>query len=155
MSATELPRVQVVAVSASPLAAIRVRAARDNLGATITRTLDPVWAFLRAPGATLRTKHNVVVYPGVLPADIEVGVQVDRAFDETSESGVRCVHTPGGIAAHLVHVGPYDQMAPAHEVIHHWSEREGRALAGPSWEIYGDWSDDQTRLETEIYYLLD
>jgi hypothetical protein len=30
----------------------------------------------------------------------------------------------------------------------------GRALAGPRWEVYGDWRDDPAELETEVYYLL-
>jgi hypothetical protein len=28
------------------------------------------------------------------------------------------------------------------------------ALAGSRWEIYGDWTDDESALETEIVYLL-
>jgi hypothetical protein len=27
-------------------------------------------------------------------------------------------------------------------------------MAGPRWEIYGDWYEDQSQLETEVYYLL-
>ena len=29
-----------------------------------------------------------------------------------------------------------------------------RSLAGTSWEIYGDWNDDPTKLETLVVYLL-
>jgi hypothetical protein len=29
-----------------------------------------------------------------------------------------------------------------------------RHFAGKSWEIYGDWSDDPSKLETTIMYLL-
>jgi hypothetical protein len=29
-----------------------------------------------------------------------------------------------------------------------------RALAPPSWEIYGDWTDDPSKLETTVVYLL-
>ncbi len=27
-------------------------------------------------------------------------------------------------------------------------------LAGPRWEIYGDWHEDVSELETEVFYLL-
>jgi len=27
-------------------------------------------------------------------------------------------------------------------------------MAGPRWEIYGDWHEDATQLETEVYHLL-
>jgi len=30
----------------------------------------------------------------------------------------------------------------------------GRQLAGPRFEVYGDWRDDPAQLETEVYYLL-
>ncbi len=32
--------------------------------------------------------------------------------------------------------------------------RRGLELAGPRWEIYGDWREDPADLETEVYYLL-
>jgi hypothetical protein len=32
--------------------------------------------------------------------------------------------------------------------------RHGKSFAGKSWEIYGDWTDDVTKLETRIEYLL-
>jgi hypothetical protein len=35
-----------------------------------------------------------------------------------------------------------------------WCAAEGRGLAGPRWEIYGDWHDDPAELRTEVYYLL-
>jgi hypothetical protein len=27
-------------------------------------------------------------------------------------------------------------------------------LAGVDWEVYGDWNDDEAKLETHVYYLL-
>jgi hypothetical protein len=35
-----------------------------------------------------------------------------------------------------------------------WCAEQGRPLAGPRWEIYGDWREDPAELETEVYYLL-
>lgn len=29
-----------------------------------------------------------------------------------------------------------------------------KELAGINWEIYGDWNEDESKLETEIFYLL-
>jgi hypothetical protein len=31
--------------------------------------------------------------------------------------------------------------------------RHGKSFAGKSWEIYGDWTDDVTKLETHFEYL--
>jgi hypothetical protein len=35
----------------------------------------------------------------------------------------------------------------AHDAIHQWARSHGRTLAGVSWEIYGDWSDDRRSLK--------
>jgi effector-binding domain-containing protein len=53
-----------------------------------------------------------------------------------------------------VHRGPYEGLGSAHQVIWDWCAANGREMAGPRWEIYGDWYEDQSQLETEVYYLL-
>jgi hypothetical protein len=40
------------------------------------------------------------------------------------------------------------------DAIHDWAHANSRTLGGQSWEIYGDWSDDPSRLETRVCYLL-
>lgn len=35
-----------------------------------------------------------------------------------------------------------------------WRAATGRAFGTYSWEIYGDWTDDETKLETQVIYLL-
>jgi hypothetical protein len=45
-------------------------------------------------------------------------------------------------------------MAESHEAIHKWSAANGETFAGKSWEIYGDWIEDATKLETRIEYQL-
>ena len=53
-----------------------------------------------------------------------------------------------------VHVGAYDRIKETHDAIHGWREASNRAFAEKSWEIYSDWSDDPSKLETTIIYLL-
>ena len=140
------------------LAAVRDgRATRAQLAATIRRLLDDVWVHIRASGE-LVPAHNVVVYRGDLdagPAPIEVGVQVGRRFDGSADSGVVCAELPSGAAAHVVHRGPYDSMAPAYAAVGAWARAGGHRFAGVSWEVYGDWSEDPGQLRTDIYVLLD
>ena len=91
---------------------------------------------------------NIIFYPGTGAAgefEIRCGVQVDSGGNDA---------TPAGTVATTVHMGPYDQMKPAHEAIHQWARENGRKLAGPSWEVYGHWSDDPAQLRTDIFYLL-
>jgi effector-binding domain-containing protein len=138
-------------------AAVRVGSTtRAELSATIRRLLDDVWSYIRE-ARDLSPGHNVVVYRGDLdagPAPVEVGVQVGRRFEGTSASGVRCVELPSGRAAHVTHRGPYDAMAPAYQALDRGIRDGGHVVAGPSWEVYGDWSADPSQLETDIYVLL-
>ena len=138
------------------LAAVRRRVTIGAVGAAWKPALDQVWAFLRAhPG--LRTDgHNVFVYHHPAnrdaPMDVAFGVEVIRAFD--AEGEVAPAEAPAGEVATAVHVGPYDQLRRTHDAIHAWRAETDRAFAGTSWEIYGDWSDDPSKLETTVCYLL-
>src|SRR5262249_61706867 len=89
---------------------------------------------------------------GALPMDVDFGVEVSRAFESAGE--VYATETPAGMVAVAAHVGAYDRMKETHDAIHAWREANNRAFAGKSWEIYGDWSDDPSKLETTIMYLL-
>ena len=62
--------------------------------------------------------------------------------------------TPAGPVATITHIGPYAGLGQAHDAIHAWCKAQGRALAGPSWEIYGHVSDPLLPPLTDIFYLL-
>ena len=138
------------------LAVFPTRATRQTLGRVITS--GPVWTFLRALG--IRTAgHNVVVYrsrAGEAAALgeflLEVGADVFEPFAEAE--GVVNATTPAGLSASTRHTGPYSEMGGAHEAILAWCRANGRRLAGPSWEVYGHWTDDPAALETDIFYLV-
>jgi effector-binding domain-containing protein len=148
--------VAVQTVPARTIAAVRRSVAVGAVGAAWKPALDQVWAFLREnPG--LRTDgHNVFLYHHPErrgePMEVDFGVEVTRAFP--TAGNVVATATPAGEVATTVHVGGYDRLNQAHEAIQAWCTREGRTLAGTSWEIYGDWSEDPSKMETTIYYLL-
>jgi DNA gyrase inhibitor GyrI len=154
MSAT--PDVTIQTVAPRKLAAVRRNVRIGAVGAAWKPALDQVWAFLRAhPG--LRTDgHNIFLYRHPAsrdaPMEVDFGVEVVRTFERAGE--VEPAETPAGQIAMAVHVGGYDQLHRAHDAIHAWRARSGRAFAGLSWEIYGDWSDDPAKLETTVCYLL-
>jgi effector-binding domain-containing protein len=62
--------------------------------------------------------------------------------------------TPAGTVASTIHMGAYDQLKGAHDAIHRWVRENGKRIAGQSWEVYNHWSDDQSRLRTDVFYLL-
>jgi effector-binding domain-containing protein len=99
--------------------------------------------------------HNVIVYEGPLAegSAVQMGVQVDGAFVGRGE--IAWVMTPsGGRVVRTVHGGPYPELTRAHAAVRERCDRQGLRRTGCSWEIYGDWTDDPSQLETEVLYLL-
>ena len=138
------------------LAAVR-RQVRIGQVATAWRpALDLVWAFLRQnPG--LRTDgHNIFLYhhpgKGESTMAVDFGVQVTRTFPQSGE--VFATETPSGRVASALHVGPYERMRETHEAIQSWARANHITIGDRSWEIYGDWTDDPDKLQTQIEYLL-
>jgi effector-binding domain-containing protein len=138
------------------LAAVRRTAAPRDIPNVFKPALDLVWAFLGKHQGLRTDGHNVFLYHHVTRPEegmpIDFGVEVTRTFEP--EGDVRCVETPAGEAAVVRHLGPYGGLAKAHAALHAWSAANGRTIGAYSLEVYGDWSDDPTKLETTIQYLL-
>jgi hypothetical protein len=135
--------VQAVQVPEQPIAIVRGRATPANLPVKIRELFDRFYADFKGKGGL-----NIVLYPGCGVAgelEIACGVLLEQGGNAS---------TPGGTVATTVYMGPYHQMKPAHAAIHEWARENGRQLAGPSWEVYGHWSDDPAKLRTDIFYLL-
>ena len=142
-------------VGAQPLAAVRRRALSRDVGRIWKPALDLVWDFLRLNEGLRAGGHNCFLYHHAdrdAAMDIDFGVQVIRPFE--GEGEVICTETPAGEIAMTTHVGSYDKLSSAYDAIHSWRAATGCSFAGCSWEIYGDWTDDITKLETQVVYLL-
>ena len=148
--------VSVRTVASRKIAAVRRHVAIDGIGTAWRPALDQVWGFLRTQPGLRTDGHNVFLYhhPAQrdLPMDVDFGVEVTRTFESAGE--VYATETPAAVVAVAVHRGAYDRMKETHDAIHAWREANNRTFAGKSWEIYGDWSDDPSKLETTIMYLL-
>jgi effector-binding domain-containing protein len=138
------------------LAAVRRRVPIGAVGSAWRPALDQVWEFLRSRPELRAAGHNVFLYHHPThrdePMEVDFGVEVTAAFEPSGE--VCATRTPGGEVATAVHVGAYDRLRETHEAIHAWAAAHRRGFAGQSWEIYGDWSDDPSRLRTTVVYLL-
>ena len=82
----------------------------------------------------------------------DFGVQVIRPFE--GEGEIVCTETHAGEVVMTTHIGSYGKLAAAHDAIQAWRTATGRAFGACSWEIYGDWTDDEAKLETQVVYLL-
>jgi effector-binding domain-containing protein len=140
-----------------PLAAVTAMATLPEMPQVIPKKLGEVWAFV-GEHKIISTCHNVVVYVNSQAGgnetlfDMLCGVEVHEVLPRSEN--VQARETPGGPVAATTHWGPYDQLAEAHNEMRRWLAENNLTLAGPSWEVYGDWSDDPAKLRTDIFYLL-
>jgi effector-binding domain-containing protein len=143
-------------VDAQLLAAVRRRVPVGQVATSWKPALDLVWEFLRRNEGLRTTGHNCFLYhhpaSGEVAMNVDFGVQVVRSFPDSQE--VICTEVPGGEVAMTTHIGSYGKLAAAHQAINSWRAATGRTFGGYSWEIYGDWTDDETKLETQVAYLL-
>ena len=136
------------------LMAIHDQARGGELPHKIRANLEKVWTYLRANAA--KPAHSVVVYrhfdraTGVMT--IDVGVQVESALPGNGE--VVPTTTPGGLVATTVHVGPYDKLGEASSALHEFCSTHDHPIAGPTWEEYGDWDSDSSKLRTDVSVLV-
>jgi effector-binding domain-containing protein len=114
---------------------------------------DVIYSWLRAAPVT-QTGNNYALYdigsgPNLL---VRVGFPVSAAFADTED--IRCFTLAPGNAAHAVHTGPYSGLHHTYAVLQAWCKQEKLQLASQSWELYGDWQKDESKLETGIYLRL-
>jgi effector-binding domain-containing protein len=148
-----LTEIQVTDVSSIPLAVLRRQARASELAVVVPEGCGVVWSFVRAH--QLRAGRHVAVYwDGAIR--LHVGVELDEPFPDGGDI-VRSA-TPAGLAASVVHFGPYGELGTAHQAIRDWCSAHGHQLAGPNWEIYGHWQDDwnadPSRIRTDVFYQL-
>jgi hypothetical protein len=140
-------------VAARAAAGVRALVPRGRVGQEFGRHLDQVYAAGRA-GAVVLDGQNIFIYRGAsgdqLIIDFCVGVKAP--FGPTG--AVQPIETPSGMAAMTTHVGDYGGLGSAHAAVVEWCRAHQRALAGPSWEVYGHWCDDPAQVRTDVYYLL-
>ena len=111
---------------------------------------DIVYAWLRdAP--VRQAGHNYALYDQCTPQSlrVQVGFPVSGRFADTDL--VKCVQLAPGRAAHAVHVGPYANLHRTYAALNTWCSQRALALTGQSWEVYGDWTEDPSRLETGLF----
>ena len=147
--------VQLETVTPVTVAAVRARVRIPEIASAWKPALDQVWAFLRAR-PEIRPGHNLFLYHHPAnredPIDVDFGVEVSQRFEP--EGAVRCIDTPAGETATTLLIGPYSKMPAAHQALHDWCRQNNKQIGAASWERYGDWEQDETKLKTWIYYVL-
>jgi effector-binding domain-containing protein len=141
--------VQVVEVSAHTIAVSRGPLVEGRIPEVMLGLIGQVWDFFKRTGIK-SDGINVAVY---YRDRIEAGAGVLTPFQ--GDARVCCSSTPAGLAATAAHIGAYGRMGGAHDAIVKYCRENGRKMTGVNWEIYGHWTDDEAKLRTDVYYLLE
>lgn len=137
------------------IAAVHARLPAASVPRDFRRYLDQVYAAAKT-GAVHLDGQNVFVYrdaPGE-PGAVDVAFGVGTTAPFSIVGAVQPTSLPAGLVATTTHWGNYAQLGNAHRAIVEWCTANGHRLAGPRWEVYGHWTDDESRLRTDVYYLL-
>ena len=140
-------------VAARPVAGVRALVPRGRVGQEFGRHLDQVYAAARA-GAMVLDGQNIFIYRGATDEQLTVDFCVCVKERFAAVGAVLPLETPHGVAAMTTHHGDYGGLGRANAAILAWCRANDRALAGPSWEVYGHWNADPSQLRTDVYYLL-
>ena len=137
------------------IAAVHARLAVRDVSRTFGRYLDQVYAAGKT-GAVQLDGQNVFVYRGVFghpEADVAFGVGIKAPF--SAVGAVEPTSLPTGEAATATHWGSYAGLGAAHDAVISWARSQGRRLTGTRWEVYGHWTEDESRLRTDVYWQLE
>jgi effector-binding domain-containing protein len=138
------------------MAAVRARLPLRTVPGSFRRYLDQVYAAARA-GAVHLDGQNIFVYRNALDrpedADVAFGVGVTAPF--AAVGAVEPTSLPIGEVATTTHWGNYAKLGAAHHAVIEWCRVHERRRTGTRWEVYGHWTDDESQLRTDVFYLLE
>jgi len=142
--------VRVSHVQSIQLLTVRRRDSQSQLATVVPAACGAVWKALR--DRNLRGGRNVAIYwDGDITLD--VGVEFEGPF--VAEE-MRATQTPAGLAASVVHFGPYRQLGAAHEAVRQWCQTHNYETVGANWEIYGhwqqEWDRDPSQIRTDVFH---
>jgi effector-binding domain-containing protein len=140
--------------SSRPLAVVRRRASLQELPKVVPASCGVVWNVIRDQKIKGAGRHVALYLDDQI--NLEVGVELDAPFAGHGEVIGSAI--PSGTVATTTHFGSYGRLFHAHQAIRDWCGKQGYALAGPNWEIYGHWVDawnsDPSKIRTDVFYLL-
>lgn len=121
---------------------------KDYAG-TAFRLMDKMWQIVKANG--IKTKGlNIWVYePG---EKVFAGVELDDSPKDTAGLEQKSILLKK--YAYHKHIGPYSQLKQAGISMRNELKSQGFEIELPYIEIYGHWTSDESKLETELLMAL-
>jgi effector-binding domain-containing protein len=122
----------------------------QDYAGTAFRLMDKMWKIVKANN--LKNKGlNIWVYE---PNDIVfAGVELDKS--PKTETGLEHKEISLKKYAYYKHIGPYNLIKKRGQEMKTELANRGFNIISPYIEIYGHWTNDETKLETELLMSLD
>ncbi|MDF2431542.1 MAG: hypothetical protein JWP44_1173 [Mucilaginibacter sp.] len=125
-------------------------AVNKNYAGTAFALMDKMWPVIKSKGL----KHkglNIWVYES--GENVFTGVELDDHF--ITDTGLEQKTILLTKYAYYKHTGPYNQLKQAGDDLQNELRRMGLKAGFPYIEIYGHWTNDETKLETELLMTVD
>ena len=136
------------------IAGIRTTATMDKIGEVMGPLFGEVFGHIHQNGQ-LPAGMPLALYHSMDgdSVDLECAIPVSSPVPDTDR--VRAGELPGGTAASVTHMGPYDNLPKTWSALTEWMSSQGLQPAGAPWEVYvtdpGKVSD-QSKWRTDIYF---
>ena len=141
-----------------PVLAVRFRTNMEKIGTDIGKAYGSIFSYLgelgENPSGMPLTLYYYSYDEEFNPDDIDMEAAVPTARVLQGRDDIEGKELPGGLAAFMMHKGPYNQANTAYQAIDVWVRENGYRYAGPPREIYyNDPNEvDQSELLTEIQF---
>ena len=139
---------------AQPALSVRTHAAVQDLPSLFGKTYGAIMQYLGESGEQPTGMPFAAYYNmDMQNLDIEIGFPVARPLAGKGE--IQASEFPGGKLASVMHVGPYDQCAPAYDALTQWIKAHGYESTGVAYELYYSEPDTPPQeIRTEIVFPL-
>lgn len=125
-------------------------AVNKNYAGTAFALMDKMWPVIKSNGLK-HTGLNIWVYED--NEKVFAGVELeDPSLKDTGLEQKAIALTQ---YAYYKHIGPYNQIKEAGDVMKNELRRMGLVPVLPYIEIYGHWTNDESKLETELIMAID
>lgn len=128
----------------------------DDYGTTIKELLDKLWAEVRGQALPNRgLTHMVYEEDGTVFVGVELELPASRgegAVDDVPNLAKRAWTL--NEYAYCVHRGHYGGLGRTYDELHAAVSAAGRQCKKPLVEAYGHWKEDESQMETGIYFSL-
>ncbi len=140
--------------SERPIVSVRTRAAVQDLPQLFGRIYGALMQYISEIGAQPAGEPFAAYYNmDMQNLDVEIGFPVSKPLPDRDD--IKGGALPAGKYATMMHVGPYDTLGPAYEVLTQYVNANGYEPTGVAYEFY--FSGPETppdKIQTQIVFLL-